>query len=89
VICYLALTSYFAAELLAAERVDALRLFELHMAVVEDLSRQHATEVPGWSRLSRKTEKSASGKPRSVYQHEATTGMPPLDLNTYLKLKDV
>ncbi|KAJ7836709.1 hypothetical protein B0H13DRAFT_2368590 [Mycena leptocephala] len=64
-----------AAELLAAERVDALRLFELHMAVVEDLSRQHATEVPGWSRLSRKTEKSASGKPRSVYQHEATTGL--------------
>ncbi|KAJ7732900.1 hypothetical protein DFH07DRAFT_968174 [Mycena maculata] len=33
------------AELLAAERLDALRLFELHMAVVEDLSRQHATEV--------------------------------------------
>ncbi|KAJ7827691.1 hypothetical protein B0H13DRAFT_2373694 [Mycena leptocephala] len=64
-----------AAELLAAERVNALRLFELHMAVVEDLSRQHATEVPGWSRLSRKTEKSASGKPRSVYQHEATTGL--------------
>ncbi|KAJ6632019.1 hypothetical protein B0H10DRAFT_2206426 [Mycena sp. CBHHK59/15] len=33
------------AELLAAERLDALQLFELHMAVVEDLSRQHATEV--------------------------------------------
>ncbi|KAJ7830551.1 hypothetical protein B0H14DRAFT_3714972 [Mycena olivaceomarginata] len=32
------------AELLAAERLDALRLFELHMAVVEDLSRQHAPE---------------------------------------------
>ncbi|KAJ7704770.1 hypothetical protein B0H17DRAFT_1126421 [Mycena rosella] len=33
------------AALLAAELVDTLRLFELHMAVVEDLSRQHATEV--------------------------------------------
>ncbi|KAJ6595489.1 hypothetical protein DFH09DRAFT_1305304 [Mycena vulgaris] len=33
------------AELLAAERADALQLFELHMAVVEDLSRQHRTEV--------------------------------------------
>ncbi|KAJ6619029.1 hypothetical protein B0H10DRAFT_2217097 [Mycena sp. CBHHK59/15] len=32
------------AELLADERLDALRLFELHMAVVEDLSRQHTTE---------------------------------------------
>ncbi|KAJ6484562.1 hypothetical protein DFH09DRAFT_1459784 [Mycena vulgaris] len=37
------------AELLAAERLDALRLFELHMAVVEELSRQHATEVGAWS----------------------------------------
>ncbi|KAJ7727983.1 hypothetical protein DFH07DRAFT_757455, partial [Mycena maculata] len=46
------LTSYFAAELLAGERLDLLRLFELHMAVVEGLSRQHATEVVGWSRLS-------------------------------------
>ncbi|KAJ7823370.1 hypothetical protein B0H13DRAFT_1659075 [Mycena leptocephala] len=62
-----------AAELLAAERLDALRLFELHMAVVEDLSRQHATEVPAWSRLSRKTTKSPGGKPQSVYQHEETT----------------
>ncbi|KAJ7811708.1 hypothetical protein B0H13DRAFT_2383723 [Mycena leptocephala] len=62
-----------AAELLAAERVDALRLFELHMAVVEDLSRQHATEVPAWSRLSRKTTKAPGGKPQSVYQHEETT----------------
>ncbi|KAF7363103.1 CxC2 domain-containing protein [Mycena venus] len=44
------------ADLLAAERLDALRLFELHMAVVEDLSRQHATEVVV----------------RSVYQHETT-----------------
>ncbi|KAJ6543190.1 hypothetical protein B0H10DRAFT_2135610 [Mycena sp. CBHHK59/15] len=60
------------AELLAAERADALRLFELHMAVVEDLSRQHRTEVVGWSRLSRLTTKSASGKTQSVYQHEAT-----------------
>ncbi|KAJ7855353.1 hypothetical protein B0H13DRAFT_2357972 [Mycena leptocephala] len=62
-----------AAELLAAEQLDALQLFELHMAVVEDLSRQHATEVPAWSRLSRKTVKSAVGKPQSVYQHEETT----------------
>ncbi|KAJ7889997.1 hypothetical protein B0H13DRAFT_2341237 [Mycena leptocephala] len=62
-----------AAELLAAERLDALQLFELHMAVVEDLSRQHATEVPVWSRLSSKTTKSPSGKPQSMYQHEETT----------------
>ncbi|KAJ7507409.1 hypothetical protein B0H11DRAFT_1902570 [Mycena galericulata] len=47
------------AELLAAERLDALRLFELHMAVVEDLSRQHATEVTVWAKMS-------------VYQHETT-----------------
>ncbi|KAJ7127718.1 hypothetical protein C8R44DRAFT_873525 [Mycena epipterygia] len=60
------------AELLAAERLDALQLFELHMAVVEDLSRQHATDVAAWSRLSRTTTKSASGKPSSVYQHEST-----------------
>ncbi|KAJ7733848.1 hypothetical protein DFH07DRAFT_967815 [Mycena maculata] len=60
------------AELLAEERLDALRLFELHMAVVEDLSRQHATEVVGWSRLSRRTTKSAGGTLRSVYQHEST-----------------
>ncbi|KAJ7450922.1 hypothetical protein B0H11DRAFT_2246504 [Mycena galericulata] len=60
------------AELLAEERLDALRLFELHMAVVEDLSRQHAAEVVGWSRLSRKTTKSAGGRLRSVYQHEST-----------------
>ncbi|KAJ7019681.1 hypothetical protein C8F04DRAFT_1275979 [Mycena alexandri] len=51
------------ANLLAAERLDALQLFELHMAVVVDLSKQHATEVGAWSR-----------KPRvaSVYQHETT-----------------
>ncbi|KAJ7653451.1 hypothetical protein B0H17DRAFT_957466 [Mycena rosella] len=65
----------FAAALLAAERVDALRLFELHMAVVEDLSRQHATEVAAWSRLSRTTIKSG-GKIHSVYQHESTKGTP-------------
>ncbi|KAJ6551103.1 hypothetical protein B0H10DRAFT_1968575 [Mycena sp. CBHHK59/15] len=63
------------AELLAAERRDALQLFELHMAVLEDLSRQHATEVAAWSRLSRVTTKSASGKISSVYQHETTKGM--------------
>ncbi|KAJ7046076.1 hypothetical protein C8F04DRAFT_1248344 [Mycena alexandri] len=50
------------AELLAAERLNALRLFELHMAVLQDLSRQHATEVGGWSRLCWKTEQSAGGK---------------------------
>ncbi|KAJ7141932.1 hypothetical protein C8R43DRAFT_954584 [Mycena crocata] len=60
------------AELLADERRDALRLFELHMAVVEDLSRQHADEVAGWSRLSRTTTVSSSGKIQSVYQHEST-----------------
>ncbi|KAJ7033251.1 hypothetical protein C8F04DRAFT_957865 [Mycena alexandri] len=60
------------AELLAAERLDALRLFELHMAVVEDLSRQHATEVGAWSRLPRSPTQSAGGKIKSVYQHEST-----------------
>ncbi|KAJ6448174.1 hypothetical protein C8R47DRAFT_1085076 [Mycena vitilis] len=62
------------AELSAAERLDALQLFELHMAVVEDLSRQHAAEVAEWSRMSRVTTKSADGKIRSVYQHETTKG---------------
>ncbi|KAJ7101819.1 hypothetical protein C8R43DRAFT_963921 [Mycena crocata] len=60
------------AELLAEERLDALRLFELHMAVVEDLSRQHPTHVAAWSRLSRETTKSMRGAPQSVYQHQST-----------------
>ncbi|KAJ7023557.1 hypothetical protein C8F04DRAFT_1271246 [Mycena alexandri] len=59
------------SELLAAERLDALRLFELHMAVVEDLSRQHATDVVDWSRMSRGTKKE-NGKLSSVYQHSET-----------------
>ncbi|KAJ7106449.1 hypothetical protein C8R43DRAFT_906223 [Mycena crocata] len=63
---------YRQAELLAEERLDALRLFELHMAVVEDLSRQHASEVAEWSRLSRLATKSMRGPPKSVYQHEST-----------------
>ncbi|KAJ6629404.1 hypothetical protein B0H10DRAFT_2388545 [Mycena sp. CBHHK59/15] len=60
------------AERLAEERLDALRLFELHMAVVEDLSKQHATQVVAWSQQSRTTTKSAAGKPESVYQHKST-----------------
>ncbi|KAJ7658818.1 hypothetical protein DFH06DRAFT_1195994 [Mycena polygramma] len=64
---------YRQAELLAAERLEALRLFELHMAVVEDLSRQHATDVARWSALSRTCTKSASGKVTSVYQHNSTS----------------
>ncbi|KAJ6632072.1 hypothetical protein B0H10DRAFT_1937780 [Mycena sp. CBHHK59/15] len=60
------------SELSAAERLDALRLFDLHMAVVEDLSRQHAAEVADWSRLSRVATKSAGGKVSSVYQHQST-----------------
>ncbi|KAJ7144583.1 hypothetical protein C8R44DRAFT_865490 [Mycena epipterygia] len=63
------------AELLAAERLDALRLFELHMAVLEDLSRQNATEVVAWSRLLRIASKSDAGKVCSVYQHESTKVM--------------
>ncbi|KAJ7889258.1 hypothetical protein B0H13DRAFT_1888093 [Mycena leptocephala] len=55
--------------------VDAWNTRKLHMAVLEDLSRQHATEVTGWSRLSRKTTKSAKGSPKSVYQHESTKGL--------------
>ncbi|KAJ7720671.1 hypothetical protein DFH07DRAFT_784330 [Mycena maculata] len=73
------------AELLAEEQLDALCLFELHMAVVEDLSRQHATEVVGWSRLSRRTTKSAGGTLRSVYQHESTKGTP-FNVDVYSKL---
>ncbi|KAJ7076150.1 hypothetical protein B0H15DRAFT_864492 [Mycena belliarum] len=60
------------AELLAAQRQDSLRLFELHMAVLEDLSRQHPEKVAAWSRLSRLSSKGPDGKPRSVYQHEQT-----------------
>ncbi|KAJ7839870.1 hypothetical protein B0H14DRAFT_3458527 [Mycena olivaceomarginata] len=63
------------AELLAAERLDALQLFELHMAVVEELSRQHATEVGAWSRMSRLTTKDSSRKPCSVYQHKSTKAL--------------
>ncbi|KAJ6568128.1 hypothetical protein B0H10DRAFT_1965119 [Mycena sp. CBHHK59/15] len=48
------------------------RLKILHMAVVEDLSRQHAAEVADWSRLSRVATKSAVGKVSSVYQHQST-----------------
>ncbi|KAJ7019172.1 hypothetical protein C8F04DRAFT_1052088 [Mycena alexandri] len=59
------------AKLLADERLDALRLFELHMAVVEDLSKQHATEVGAWSQESRSTKKEG-GKLESVYQHKST-----------------
>ncbi|KAJ7623079.1 hypothetical protein DFH06DRAFT_759654 [Mycena polygramma] len=61
------------AELLAAERLDALQLFELHMAVVEDLSKQHATKVGDWSRMSRITTVSDDGVIQSVYQHRTTT----------------
>ncbi|KAJ7141191.1 hypothetical protein C8R44DRAFT_974774 [Mycena epipterygia] len=60
------------AELPAEERLDALRLFELHMAVVEDLSKQRATQVVTWSQEPRTTTKSAAGKPESVYQHKST-----------------
>ncbi|KAJ6552461.1 hypothetical protein DFH09DRAFT_925108 [Mycena vulgaris] len=62
------------AQLLADERLAALQLFEVHMAVVQELSSQHPTEVPRWSRMSRITTKSARGSPHSVYQHETTKG---------------
>jgi hypothetical protein len=65
----------FTAELLAAERLDALQLFELHMAVLENLRKQHVSEVAGWSRLRRTPTKSAAGKHESVYQHKSTRGM--------------
>lgn len=57
------------------------------MAVLEDLSRQNATEVVTWSRLSRIASKSATGKIRSVYQHESTKGMPRLYLHVNLPEK--
>ncbi|KAJ7726865.1 hypothetical protein B0H14DRAFT_2410353 [Mycena olivaceomarginata] len=75
------------AELLAGERADALRLFELHMAILEDLSRQHSTEVGGWSRLSRKVSKSDDGKLASVYQHQSTKGTPVSNRGRFFKLK--
>jgi hypothetical protein len=65
----------FAAQLLAGERIDALQLFEMHMAVLEDLSHQHADQVSAWSRFSRVTTISSSGKAESVYQHESTSGI--------------
>ncbi|KAJ7037559.1 hypothetical protein C8F04DRAFT_1035503 [Mycena alexandri] len=68
------------AELLAAERLDALRLFELHMAVVEDLSKQHATEVGAWSQQPRVPTKEG-GQLSSVYQHNSTK---VLTINTML-----
>ncbi|KAJ7059813.1 hypothetical protein C8F01DRAFT_1084278 [Mycena amicta] len=49
------------SHLVAAERLDALRLFELHMAVLEDLSRQHPDDVGAWSRMSRLTTKGGDG----------------------------
>ncbi|KAJ7025934.1 hypothetical protein C8F04DRAFT_1126812, partial [Mycena alexandri] len=60
-------------ENIASTPFGALRLFELHMAVVEDLTphRQHATDVVGWSRMSRETKKK-NGKLSSVYQHSET-----------------
>ncbi|KAJ7020730.1 hypothetical protein C8F04DRAFT_1274647 [Mycena alexandri] len=63
------------AELLADERLNALRLFELHMAVVLELSRQHATEVGAWSRKKRLPWKDTSGKVCSVYQHTSTKAL--------------
>ncbi|KAJ7048360.1 hypothetical protein C8F01DRAFT_1095209 [Mycena amicta] len=60
------------AHLVAAERLDALRLFELHMAVLEDLSRQHPDDVGAWSRMSRLATKGGDGKFRSVYQHDSS-----------------
>ncbi|KAJ7812190.1 hypothetical protein B0H14DRAFT_3479001 [Mycena olivaceomarginata] len=61
------------AQLLADERLAALQLFEVHMAVVQELS-SHPTEVPRWSRMRRITTKSTRGSPHSVYQHETTKG---------------
>ncbi|KAJ7505041.1 hypothetical protein B0H11DRAFT_1905115 [Mycena galericulata] len=62
------------AELLAEERLDALRLFELHMTVVEDLSRQHAAEVVQ-SSLSTMTTMLAEEEQKSTREngHEART----------------
>jgi hypothetical protein len=53
------------------------------MAVVEDLSHQHATNVAGWSQLAHKITKSADGKPSSVYQHESTKGRSLLTVDVY------
>ncbi|KAJ7061920.1 hypothetical protein C8F01DRAFT_1082533 [Mycena amicta] len=63
------------AQLAADERLEALRLFELHMAVVANLSRQHSVEVVEWSRLSRVVTKSGNGTIHSVYHHESTTAL--------------
>lgn len=46
------------------------------MTVLEDLSRQHPSQVAGWSKLPRTTTKLRNGKIQSVYQHESTRGTP-------------
>ncbi|KAF7319998.1 CxC2 domain-containing protein [Mycena kentingensis (nom. inval.)] len=63
------------AQLLADERVEALRLFELHMAVLVNLSRQHADHVGEWSRVTRAVEKLPNGTVHSVYHHASTTAL--------------
>ncbi|KAJ7651894.1 hypothetical protein B0H17DRAFT_1215108 [Mycena rosella] len=67
---------------------ETAELFELHMAVLEDLSRQHATEVGGWLRLSQLPSKSGSGKPRSVYQHESTKVLTINNVLAFLLAKE-
>ena len=59
------------------------------VTVLEDLSRQHATEVGDWSRLSRTPTRSATGKLGSVYQHESTKGAPVLNECCSLSLRNV
>ncbi|KAF7289812.1 CxC2 domain-containing protein [Mycena indigotica] len=61
--------------LLAAERQEALQLFELHMSVVIDLSHQHAAEVVEWSKMSRNAYQGLDGDWHSVYQHTSKAGM--------------
>ncbi|KAF7345166.1 CxC2 domain-containing protein [Mycena sanguinolenta] len=65
------------AELLAAERLEALDLFLKHMAVVKYLSNEHSDEVGEWSKMSRVC-RNESGALHSVYQHRSRT-LPTID----------
>ncbi|KAJ6503829.1 hypothetical protein C8R45DRAFT_1070360, partial [Mycena sanguinolenta] len=65
------------AELLAAEREEALELFVKHMAVVKYLSNEHRDKVGEWSKMSRVC-RNEGGTLQSVYQHRTRT-LPTID----------
>ncbi|KAJ6448015.1 hypothetical protein C8R45DRAFT_850549 [Mycena sanguinolenta] len=66
------------AELLAAERREALELFLKHTAVVKYLSNEHSDKVGEWSKMSRVC-RNEGGTLQSVYQHQSRTLVPTID----------